>query len=852
GVIPDDGIINMSTLYSLPEWSIEGVNSIEISFGLDHFVSSLNFENIKMSNISITNANAHLPLIISQPTDKTVLVNAAVNLSVTASVSSGTLSYQWYSSNENSNTGGIPISGETLASYSAPTTAVGMMYYYCVVTNTDPDATISTTATTVTNAVAVTVNEPVDAQTPNIDTQPVEQTVVIGASTNLSVAASVSIGTLSYQWYSNDENSTTGGLSISGETLASYSVPTTATGTTYYYCAVTNTDPDATGSATASAVTNAVAITVTAAQPVISPTSASYDLNAPADVSTSITWGSADAVTGVVRNLSALTNNTDYTVSGDTLTIKDSYLSSLTLSEDDTEEFEISFDMGDPVSFIVTAVTSYIPGSDATLSDLTVGGSTVDGFEAGTNAYDVELPYGTLSGSVPATIGAVPNDSMASVSITQAVLPGDATVQVTAEDGETQQTYTVNFTLEAAPNTVPSLKSGVSATAAASTTVDTAYMLDLSTIFEDADEDPLTYTVQIDGASVQEADADYSYTPALAGITTLLFAANDGIEDSSDTYTISLTVTELPIPTYVLTITAGTGGRITAGSSGDYSPGTVINIQASSNSIYRFNKWTTSDGGAFANASSPTTTFTMPANATTIRAGFIHTGGSGRNNDDDDSSSDTYLPDERIIESSDQVSVNLIRGRTVLSADQFDTLILQNRTKPVVLTGNGYTLTFPVGSLSTARGGRDYRLGISFNSGSRYEAIKTLAGAGIVTMLDFDHSGALPGRAIVRFYAGSSYAGKTLYYYYYNPTTQAFEYRQSAVVDRGGYVTITQTYCSEYVLSSEVLTDKKPGIPETGAAHEPMTCAIPDVVPALIGKQKKRLFLDNKPENDGE
>ena len=67
-------------------------------------------------------------------------------LSVTATVSSGILSYQWYSNAADSNIGGDEITGETLSSYSAPTDTVGTMYYYCVVTNTDSAATGSQTA----------------------------------------------------------------------------------------------------------------------------------------------------------------------------------------------------------------------------------------------------------------------------------------------------------------------------------------------------------------------------------------------------------------------------------------------------------------------------------------------------------------------------------------------------------------------------------------------------------------------------------------------------------------------------------------------------------------------------------
>ncbi len=85
--------------------------------------------------------------------------------------------------------------------------------------------------------------------------------------------------------------------------------------------------------------------------------------------------------------------------------------------------------------------------SDATLSDLTVGGETVDGFAAATEEYNVELPFGTTS--APAVAGTANDANAKSVGVTQAsALPGSATVVVTAEDNSTK-TYTINFTVEA-------------------------------------------------------------------------------------------------------------------------------------------------------------------------------------------------------------------------------------------------------------------------------------------------------------------------------------------------------------------------------------------------------------------
>ena len=91
-----------------------------------------------------------------------------------------------------------------------------------------------------------------------ITANPGAQTFALNTgNAGISVVASASdASTLSYQWYSNNADSNTGGTAISGATSLTYTVPTHTAGTFYYYCVI--------GSATASSVTSSVA-TVTVA-----------------------------------------------------------------------------------------------------------------------------------------------------------------------------------------------------------------------------------------------------------------------------------------------------------------------------------------------------------------------------------------------------------------------------------------------------------------------------------------------------------------------------------------------------------------------------------------------------------
>ena len=131
--------------------------------------------------------------------------------------------------------------------------------------------------------------------------------------------------------------------------------------------------------------------------------------------------------------------------------------------------------------------------------------------------------------------------------------------EVTINYGDSQIVYySLLMTVDAGSgdtNTAPALKAGVDSSATATTTVDTAWTLNLADIFEDADNDPLTYKVSVNGAAPVDADANYSYKPTKAGeTTTLVFTANDGKADSP-TYTVTLTATAVSEVTYAITAT---------------------------------------------------------------------------------------------------------------------------------------------------------------------------------------------------------------------------------------------------------------------------------------------------------
>jgi len=207
------------------------------------FFPALKIKDGETNDNEISN-NPVTPSISSHPQSAVYTIDAqATALTVTATKSdSGVLSYQWYSNNVDFNTGGTLISGETLASYTPPTDELGTVYFYVVVINT----LNGKAATTISNAARIEVNDKVNAAVPQITTQPQGATYVLNATADaLEVVATRSdSGTLSYQWYSNTENSNEGGEEIEDETDDSYTPSTNDLGTVYYYVIVTNTITD--------------------------------------------------------------------------------------------------------------------------------------------------------------------------------------------------------------------------------------------------------------------------------------------------------------------------------------------------------------------------------------------------------------------------------------------------------------------------------------------------------------------------------------------------------------------------------------------------------------------------------
>jgi hypothetical protein len=158
--------------------------------------------------------------------------------------------------------------------------------------------------------------------------------------------------------------------------------------------------------------------------------------------------------------------------------------------------------------------------TDATLSDLTVDGVPIPGFDPATLSYTYEVPNGT---TVVPTVGYTTTDLNATVDVGVGILPFPTatTVVVTAEDGVTIITYVVNFT-EAA---------GTDAT-----------LMDLTLnggTVTGFDSNTLIYNVELPfGSNLptvdalptdSDADVDITNASGVPGTTIILVTAEDGV-----------------------------------------------------------------------------------------------------------------------------------------------------------------------------------------------------------------------------------------------------------------------------------------------------------------------------------
>ena len=136
-----------------------------------------------------------------------------------------------------------------------------------------------------------------------------------------------------------------------------------------------------------------------------------------------------------------------------------------------------------------------------------------------------------------------------------------------------------------------------------------------------------------------------------------------------------------------------------------------------------------------------------------------------------------------------------------VSADTFATILAKNAAKNVVIkSNNDVTFTFAKGTMTSVDGKTEYDFSTSIDRTYADTMPSYITKDNFVSQINFNYSGKLPATANIRFYAGTEYAGQTLYYSLMN-ADNTFAEVQAVVVDADGYMTVKQDHCSSYVVT---------------------------------------------------
>ena len=195
------------------------------------------------------------------------------------------------------------------------------------------------------------------------------------------------------------------------------------------------------------------------------------------------------------------------------------------------------------------AVKFFAPEADhtkATVTNITVNGEDLAGFDPETQNYNVELAIGTVD--IP-TVAATTGDD-ATVVITQATeLPGTASVVCTSYDEQTEITYTLNFTVKTSESSDATLS---------------ALSVEGCTLNETFDPDVEDYTITLATcytampvvgdvtATKNDAFAEDPVVTIEGNVITIACEAEDG---TPKTYTITVTI---PAATELVSISEST------------------------------------------------------------------------------------------------------------------------------------------------------------------------------------------------------------------------------------------------------------------------------------------------------
>jgi hypothetical protein len=290
--------------------------------------------------------------------------------------------------------------------------------------------------------------------------------VTVGDTVTLSVTAiSSDGGTLSYQWYSNTTNSTSGGAVVDGATNALFYLFTDAISTLYYYVVVTNTNTSVDGEPNASTTSNVAVVTVNnsvnAAKPTITVQPQSRTVSAGGSVNLSVTATSSDDGHGGQLSYKWYSNTTNTNTGGTEVGINSNSYTFLTSTEGTLYYYVVVTNTNTNATGARTAttpsnvaiVTVTPPMYDnADLQSLTVSiGTLSPAFDADSMHYTLLLPCDynsvtiTAGASINGTVSYLVDNQSKEMPLVVNVGATTLLVRSTAADGATSKNYIVDI-----------------------------------------------------------------------------------------------------------------------------------------------------------------------------------------------------------------------------------------------------------------------------------------------------------------------------------------------------------------------------------------------------------------------
>ena len=444
---------------------------------------------------------------------------------------------------------------------------------------------------------------------------------------------------------------------------------------------------------------------------------------------------------------------------------------------------------------------------------------TYSGAQTGSNEY-VSAMLVDGSDSV-LYYGRVANNSAngkVSITIPDGLAAGNYTLKVFSEqyNGDKMTDYASAFKdipLTVTDATPPTLAAGdATRTGAATATVK----------FTSDEAGSYYYAVVESGATEPDVNTSGTGTPCDTTEQTISLDSLTGadakdiyivVKDAAGNVSEKLKITIPAIYTLTVNLNGGSGNT----TSGQYPAGEVVNIDAGRRSNYRFTGWTTSSGGSFADASSASTTFTMPAADTTITANWQYDPPYIPPTKPDGPSTGTSDGWEGIVdeladaEDGDTITIDM-GDETEVPGDIWEAIAGKDVT--VILDmGEDISWTVDGSDVPTATSFSSMDFGVDMNtSGISVDVINTVTGELGSVQITLAHDGEFGFTLTLTAPLGSDNAGHWANLYYYHEDSEALTFQTSGRIGADGNVSLRFTHASQYAI---VIDDKSHDLPFT-------------------------------------